>query len=90
MFTTTPRGGHVLDGEPEGGPADTVDDDIEVAAELLDAARVVATLPHSRHPDQHPFPRPRSARGAASGATTAEGTIRSRPTSPTAVAPPSR
>ena len=39
MFTTTPRGGHVLDGEPEGGPAGTVDDDIEVAAELLDDGR---------------------------------------------------
>ena len=28
----------MLDGEPQGGPADTVDDDIEVAAELLDDA----------------------------------------------------
>jgi hypothetical protein len=28
----------VLDGEPQGGPADIVDDDIEVAAELLDDA----------------------------------------------------
>jgi hypothetical protein len=26
----------VFDGEPEGDPADTVDDDVEVAAELLD------------------------------------------------------
>jgi len=32
--------------------------------------------------------RPRSASGAASGATTADGTIRSSATSPTAVAPP--
>ena len=34
--------------------------------------------------------RPRSASGAANGATTADGTMRSSPTSPTAVAPPSR
>src|SRR5829696_1522652 len=34
--------------------------------------------------------RPRSASGAASGAMTADGNIRSRPTRPTAVAPPSR
>jgi hypothetical protein len=42
------------------------------------------------HQDQDSLSRPRSASGVANGATTADGTMRSSPTSPTAVAAPSR
>ena len=56
MFTTTPRGATCSTASPRVGPADTVDDDIEVAAELLDAARVVATPPAQSTPGPAPVP----------------------------------
>ena len=73
-----------------GNGSEDIDDRYGAARSDDNRGRCGSQAAHGGYQDEDAFLRTRSASGAAKGARTAEGTMRSSPTSPTAVAPPSR
>jgi hypothetical protein len=83
-------GGYV-EGASEGREGrEDIDDQHRAIEGHDDSGDTDSDATNAGHQDQYVFSASRSATGVTNGASTADGTMRTSPTSPTADAPPSR